>query len=96
MSKNSHINYCPVAKTALLLSDAWTMLIVRDLLGGRMRFSEIEASLKGVSSRTLSLKLKRLEDEKIIIKDDLYYTLSVKGKRLKKVIDAMESWGKSI
>ena len=95
MSKNSHTN-CPVAKTALLLSDVWTMLVVRDLLGGKMRFSEIEASLKGVSSRTLSLKLKRLEDEKIIIKNDLHYTLSSKGKRLKKVIDAMESWGKSL
>jgi len=95
MSKTSHTN-CPIAKTALLLSDVWTMLIIRDLLGGKMRFSEIEVSLKGVSTRTLSLKLKRLEEEKIVVKSDLFYSLTLKGKKLKKIIDAMESWGKNL
>ena len=85
---------CPVAKTATLLSDMWTMLIIRDLLKGKMRFGEIEDSLDGISSRTLTLKLKRLEDEGIIVKSDMHYVLTAQGKKLKKVIDAMESWGK--
>lgn len=95
MSKK-HCMDCPVAKTALLLSDTWTMLIIRDLLKEKMRFCEIESSLSGISSRTLTLKLKRLEEERIVIKSDLYYLLTTKGKKLKKIIDAMELWGKSL
>ncbi|MEI7688749.1 MAG: helix-turn-helix domain-containing protein [Candidatus Nomurabacteria bacterium] len=95
MNKTIHTN-CPIAKTAQLLSDSWTMLIIRDLLGNSMRFCEIETSLDGISSRTLALKLKRLEEEKIIKKSELYYSLTAQGKKLKKVIDAMESWGKTL
>lgn len=95
MSKTIHTN-CPIAKTALLLSDTWTMLIIRDLLGNDMRYCEIESSLSGISSRTLALKLKRLEEEKIVKKSDLYYSLTPQGKKLKKIIDTMESWGKTL
>ena len=90
-----HTN-CPIAKTALLLSDTWTMLIIRDLLSNKMRFSELENSLDGISSRTLALKLKRLEEEKIIGKIDFHYFLTKNGKKLKKVMNAMESWGKTL
>jgi DNA-binding HxlR family transcriptional regulator len=86
---------CAVSKTATLLSDTWTMLIIRDLLKMPMRFCELERSLEGISTRTLTLKLKRLEQEKIVIKNDLYYKLSTQGKKLQKIIDAMESWGKN-
>jgi DNA-binding HxlR family transcriptional regulator len=93
MKGNSHTN-CSVAKTATLLSDTWTMLIIRDLLKSKMRFCELEKSLEGISTRTLTLKLKRLEEEGIALKTDIYYILTARGKKLKKVIDAMESWGK--
>lgn len=92
MKKHSQTN-CAVAKTAELLSDTWTMLIIRDLLKKNMRFSECEQCLKGISSRTLTLKLKRLEEERIVFKNDSYYALTAQGKKLKKVIDAMETWG---
>lgn len=86
-------NTCAVAKTAGLLSDTWTMLILRDLLRGDRRFCELERSLEGISTRTLTSKLKRLEEERILTKSDLHYRLTSQGKKLKKVIDAMESWG---
>jgi len=95
MTKNVHTD-CPVAKTAQLLSDTWTMLIIRDLLKSSLRFSELEDSLGSISSRTLTLKLKRLEEESIVIKSNLHYALTPKGKKLKKIIEAMESWGKTI
>ena len=85
---------CPIAKTATLLSDTWTMLIIRDLLKGKMRFSELEKTLAGISSRTLILKLKCLEGAGVVTKSDIYYTLTPQGKKLKNVITAMESWGK--
>ncbi len=93
MKGKPHTN-CSVAKTATLLSDTWTMLIIRDLLKTKMRFCEIETSLSGISTRTLTLKLKRLEEEGIVTKSDLYYALTTRGKKLKEVIDAMELWGK--
>ncbi len=95
MKHKSNIS-CPIAKTAELLSDTWTMLIIRDLLHKEMRFCEMEQSLEGISTRTLTIKLKQLEQEKIISKNDLHYSLSPLGKKLQKVIDAMETWGKSI
>ncbi len=95
MNKDIHTK-CPIAKTAKLLSDTWTMLIIRDLLKSNMRFCEIEDSLSGISSRTLTLKLRRLEEEGIAIKSGLYYKLSAQGKKLDKVISAMESWGKTL
>ena len=85
---------CPVAVVATLLSDTWTMLIIRDLLKSRMRFSELERSLAGISSRTLTLKLKRLEDEKIIKKTDTEYIITRQGAQLGKIIDAMSAYGK--
>ena len=94
MNKEVH-NTCPVSKTAMLLSDTWTMLIIRDLLKKDMRFCELETSLDGISTRTLILKLKRLEKEAVVRKTELYYGLTKQGKKLKKVINAMESWGKN-
>ncbi|MDR3558261.1 MAG: helix-turn-helix domain-containing protein [Candidatus Pacebacteria bacterium] len=85
---------CPVAKVAHLLSDSWTMLIIRDLLREPARFSELERSLAGVSSRTLTLKLKKLVDEGIVAKDGLLYSITKPGEHLRDVISAMEKCGK--
>ena len=86
---------CPVASVAALLSDAWTMRIIHTLLAGPSRFCELERSLAGISTRTLTLKLKRLEDEGIVAKSDAGYAVTKRGKQLKKVIKAMETFGKS-
>ncbi len=85
---------CPVAKIAGLLSDPWTILIIRDLLRSQARFSELERSLAGVSSRTLTLKLKKLTDEGIVTKSGLLYSMAKHGERLGDVIRAMEKCGK--
>ena len=95
MNKEKH-NDCPIAKVATLLSDPWTMLIIRDLLKKEMRFSDLERSLVGISSRTLTNKIKNLENENIIVKKELYYSITKKGSKLEKVLDAMSQYGKSI
>ncbi len=88
-------NICPVAKVADLLSDSWTMLIIRDLLISQMRFCELETSLDGISTRTLTLKLKKLVTEKVISKDDAthYYSITKQGQNLAQIIDAMRGYG---
>ena len=54
---------CPVCRTADVVCGKWTLLVIRDLAEGRSRFCELERSLQGISPRTLSLRLRALEEE---------------------------------
>lgn len=85
---------CPVGKAADLIGDTPSLLIVRDLLQGPQRFCDLEKTL-GVSTRTLTLKLKRLEKEGFVSPHahSTPYTLTKKGKALKPVIDALRKFG---
>jgi DNA-binding HxlR family transcriptional regulator len=58
-----------VEKAALLLSDTWTMLIMHALQTGPKGFCEMERELAGISTRTLTSKLKKLEEEKMVKKN---------------------------
>ena len=73
---------CPIQKLTQILSDEWTILIVRDLLVSSKRFCELEKSLTGISTRTLTLKLHKLVEEGILTHEDLYYTVTKKGQLL--------------
>ena len=57
---------CPVCATAEIVCGKWTLLLVRDLSEGNSRFCELERSLAGISPRTLSLRLRALEEEGIV------------------------------
>src|SRR3954453_17539877 len=57
---------CPVCKTAEVVCGKWTLLLIRDLAEGSARFCELERSLEGISPRTLSLRLRALEDEGVV------------------------------
>jgi len=94
MNEKPHLS-CPLAKVALLLSDTWTMRIIHTLLHESQRFCELERSLTGISTRTLTLKLQKLIEDDIVIKNDLAYELTEKGKKLKGVLSAMEKFGAS-
>jgi DNA-binding HxlR family transcriptional regulator len=85
---------CPITKTAQVLSDTWTILITKALLGGPMRFCELERELPGISTRTLTLKLKKLEAERMVRKmADGTYRATKKGEGLKIVERAMRRYG---
>jgi DNA-binding HxlR family transcriptional regulator len=85
---------CAITKTATLLSDTWTMLIMRYLLEAPKGFCELERDLDGISTRTLTLKLKKLESERIIKKSkDGCYEPTEKGKGLRIVESAMKRYG---
>src|SRR5918912_124144 len=57
---------CPVCRTADIVCGKWTLLLVRELAEGCSRFCELERSLTGISPRTLSLRLRALEEEGIV------------------------------
>lgn len=91
---------CPVARTARLMGNKWTPLIVRDLAFGQRRFSELERSLHGISPKTLSERLKRLEEARVIerqcyaeVPPRVEYSLTEKGHALLPVIEQMRSFG---
>jgi DNA-binding HxlR family transcriptional regulator len=91
---------CPVCRTAEVVCGKWTLLLVRDLSEGRSRFCELERSLSGISPRTLSLRLRALEEEGIVerhtypqVPPRVEYALTQKGLALLPLIEHMRSYG---
>jgi DNA-binding HxlR family transcriptional regulator len=91
---------CPVSRTAGVISGKWTILLVRDLAEGRSRFCELERSLAGISPRTLSLRLRALEEEGIVerqtfpeVPPRVEYALTTKGLDLLPIIEDMRAYG---
>ncbi|MEA2170292.1 MAG: hypothetical protein QOF76_3592 [Solirubrobacteraceae bacterium] len=91
---------CPVCRTAEVVCGKWTMLIIRDLAQDRSRFCELERSLEGISPRTLSLRLRALEDEGILerqtfpeVPPRVEYGLTEKGRALVPIVEAMREYG---
>lgn len=92
---------CPVCRTAEVISGKWTLLIIRDLADSPLRFCELERSLAGISPRTLSLRLRALEDVEIVGRETypevpprVEYTLTDKGRALVPLIEDMRSYGR--
>jgi DNA-binding HxlR family transcriptional regulator len=91
---------CPVCRTAEVISGKWTLLIIRDLADSSLRFCELERSLKGISPRTLSLRLRALEEEGIVerrtypeVPPRVEYALTDKGTALVPLIEDMRTYG---
>jgi DNA-binding HxlR family transcriptional regulator len=91
---------CPVCMTAEIVCGKWTLLLVRDLAAGCSRFCELERSLAGISPRTLSLRLRALEDAGIVerhtfaeVPPRVEYALTEKGRALLPIIDDMRAYG---
>src|SRR4026207_366802 len=57
---------CPVAKTLEVVGDRWTLLVVRDLLGGTRRFQDLLGTLPGIAPNILSARLKLMEEHGLI------------------------------
>jgi DNA-binding HxlR family transcriptional regulator len=91
---------CPVCRTADVVCGKWTLLVIRDLAEGRSRFCELERSLQGISPRTLSLRLRGLEEEGIVerqtfpeVPPRVEYALTEKGRALVPLIEDMRAYG---
>ena len=92
---------CPVCATSDIVCGKWTLLIIRDLADGRSRFCELERSLAGISPRTLSLRLRALEEEGVVERDTfsevpprVEYALTEKGRALIPIIEDMRAYGR--
>ena len=91
---------CPVCRTADIVCGKWTLLVIRDLAESHARFCELERSLEGISPRTLSLRLRALEEEGIVARKTfpevpprVEYALTEKGRALVPIIESMRAYG---
>ena len=94
---------CPVARAVRSLDGKWTLLIIRDLLGGTRRFGELRTSLAGVSSKTLTDRLRELTEDGLVtrtmyaeIPPRVEYSLTDRGRAAAPIIDALGAWGATL
>lgn len=91
---------CPVELTLLLISNKWKILIIRDLLEGTKRFSELKKSINNISQKVLTSNLREMEENELLtrkvypeVPPRVEYTLTDIGYSLKPLLDDMDKWG---
>ncbi len=100
----SHITHypgaCPLTRTIRLIGDTWTLMIVYKLMSGPKRFGELLEALGNVSPKTVSQRLKMLEQAQFVhrqayaeIPPRVVYRLTEKGQALVDIIAAMQEFG---
>ena len=91
--------FCPVALGAEIFAEKWTPLIVRELLHGGVRFSDLHRGIPRISKNLLVQRLESLERSGILTRQASpngrghIYELSQAGRELGSVIDALGNWG---
>jgi DNA-binding HxlR family transcriptional regulator len=92
--------YCPVAHALGLVGDRWSLLIVRDLLHGARRYTDLLGGLPGIGTNILAARLRGLEEAGIVTKRRLpppaastVYELTGYGAELREVFFALARWG---
>lgn len=92
-------HFCPVARPLEVICEKWSLLIVRDLLRGPQRFTDLLRGLNNITPKWLTLRLRELEAAGIVERDqepgrkEVRYRLTEKGAQLGPVIAALNVWG---
>lgn len=97
---NHNLSACPVQTCLNFISDKWKILIIRDLLTGTKRFSELKKSLAPVTQKMLTQQLRQMENDGIIhrkvypvVPPKVEYSLTELGRSLEPVIEVIKKWG---
>jgi DNA-binding HxlR family transcriptional regulator len=92
-------HYCPAARTLEVVGEKWSLLIVRDLLFGPLRFTDLLGTLGGITPKWLTQRLRDLEAAGVVERDhaagrrEVWYQLTPKGRDLAPVVEALVGWG---
>ncbi len=99
-NKTALAEECPEAYASHIIGGQWTLVICSWLLSGKLRFSELKKRLPNITERMLTLQLRRLEENRIIVRTvypeappRVEYELTPIGYALKPVIQELENWG---
>ena len=101
MTRNvrTYDHFCAVARALEQVGDRWSLLVIRDLLTGAKRFTDLMDRLGGITPKTLSQRLRELEGAGIVAADrkpgrrEVWYRLTPAGAELAPVIDTLGWWG---
>jgi len=101
MTRNvrTYDHFCLTARALERVGDRWTLLVIRDLITGPKRFTDLMDRLGGITPKTLSQRLNELADEGIVAVDrepgrrEVRYSLTPAGADLGPVIDSLSWWG---
>jgi DNA-binding HxlR family transcriptional regulator len=101
MTRNvrTYDHFCLVARALERVGDRWSLLVIRDLLTGAKRFTDLMDRLGGITPKTLSQRLRELQDTGIVAADrepgrrEVWYRLTPAGAELGPVIDGLSWWG---
>lgn len=92
-------HFCPVARSLEVIGEKWSLLIVRDLLRGPQRFTDLMRYLGGITPKWLTLRLRDLETAGIVERDqepgrrEVWYRLTPRGRDLAPVVESLAIWG---
>ncbi|MER7972541.1 MULTISPECIES: winged helix-turn-helix transcriptional regulator [unclassified Streptomyces] len=100
--RRSYDQYCSAARALDVVGDRWTLLIVRELLAGPRRYTDLHADLPGVSTDVLASRLKDMERDGLATRRRLpppgaayVYELTGRGRELLPVLEALSGWGRA-
>ncbi|GAA4055346.1 helix-turn-helix domain-containing protein [Streptomyces shaanxiensis] len=100
--RRSYDQYCSAARALDVVGDRWTLLIVRELLAGPRRYTDLHADLPGVSTDVLASRLKDMERDGLSTRRKLpppgaayVYELTRRGRELLPVLQALGEWGRA-
>lgn len=100
MSERAYGQFCGFARALEIVGDRWALMIVRDLLVGPKRFSDLHAGLPGIPTNVLTARLKQLEAGEVVQRRALprppggvVYELTPHGRELEDAVVALGRWG---
>src|ERR671932_2334906 len=92
--------YCPIAHALSLVGERWALLVVRELLKGPRRYTDLAAGLPGIGTNVLATRLRELEEAGVVQRRKLpppaastVYELTEYGEGLEEVMHAVARWG---
>jgi DNA-binding HxlR family transcriptional regulator len=92
--------YCPIAHAVGMLGERWTLLVVRELIYGPKRYTDLVDGLPGIGTNVLAKRLRDLEDAGVVERRKLappaactVYELTEYGRQLDEVVYALARWG---
>lgn len=96
-SPRSYGQFCALARSLDIVGERWTLLIVRELLPGPMRYTELKTSLKGIATNLLAERLRTMEANGIVERrleeSGVAYALTPWGIELREPMEALGRWG---
>ena len=88
--------YCAIAKALDVFGDRWALLIVRELLFGALRYTDLHSRLPGIATDMLAIRLRELEEAGVVARSaegTKVYELTERGHALRPVLEAIAVWG---